>query len=184
MTTPIRLLWPALLLLLAACSGSVSFGGPDAQETAVALIEGRLTDQAGLGPLEGECDEIDEPEVGDTFACTGTTGDGQVIQFTAEVTSEDGTDADGVDVNSVNLLAPSAVPGLVDQAAEVLGREVGVALTGDDLACPADAVVVEVDTTIVCELTDPTNGDVFEATITITDPETAGFVIDVGDQIG
>jgi hypothetical protein len=184
MTLRPRLVLPVLLLVLAACSASVSFGGADAQDAAVVLIEGELADQAGLGSLDVECDEVDDPAVGDSFACTGTTGTGEVIRFAAEVTSEDGTEADGVDVNSVNLLAPSNVPGLVDQAAQVLGEDVGIALTADDLVCPADAIVVQVDSTVACELTDPTNGDVFVATITFTDPETAGFVIEVGEQIG
>ncbi|MGZ5384523.1 MAG: hypothetical protein ACXWH0_11125, partial [Acidimicrobiia bacterium] len=54
----------ACLLLAAGCSVdvSVSFGGADAAATAKDLIEDDIADQAGLGPLEATCEEIDDPQ--------------------------------------------------------------------------------------------------------------------------
>jgi hypothetical protein len=61
----------------------VSFGGADAARVAVDLIEGEIADQAQMGQLDAECEEIDDPQPGDAFRCTAKTINGETIRFEA-----------------------------------------------------------------------------------------------------
>ena len=90
---------------LSACSANVEFsiGGQPPEDAAVDLIEGELSDDLGLA-MTGECDDVDDPEVGVSFECTGTTDDGRVVEFDATIDEED-----HISVFSVNVVNAGAV---------------------------------------------------------------------------
>ena len=143
------------------------------EEEAVDLIEGELADQAALGPLTADCPPAGDVEAGDSFDCTGTTEDGQVVEFTAEVTDEGAGE-----IVSTNLLTPEDIPTLADSAATVLAEQNGAEPA--PLACDdSSGFVLAPGATLDCELTDPATDDTLGATITITDPENVGYTVEL-----
>jgi len=166
-------------LALTACSAEVSVGSGSGDPGAEAelLIEGELADEAGLGPLTAECSGAEDVEEGGSFGCTGTTEDGQVIEFTAEVT-DDGTG----EVNSTNLATPASISLLAANAARVLSEQNDVDLPPDAVACDdSKGLVLAVGATLDCEVTDPQSGQPVDAVLTISDPdpENVGFEIEI-----
>lgn len=166
------LLAGAVGLAVAACSGEVSVNmgsSVDPGDEAEQLIEGELADEAGLGPLTADCSDAVEP--GGSFECTGTTGDGQVVAFTA-----DGAGA----VDSTNLATPAGISLLAEEAGRVLAEQNAPGSPPPPIVCDdSRGLVLEVGAALDCEVTDPESGDVLAAVITITDPESLGFRIDV-----
>ncbi|MGZ8754741.1 MAG: DUF4333 domain-containing protein [Acidimicrobiia bacterium] len=171
----------ACLLLAAGCSVdvSVSFGGADAAAAAKDLIEDDIADQAGLGPLEATCEEIDDPQPGDTFTCTATTEDGETIRFDA-VMEED----DMVDVESVNLVTADGLDLIEGLAAQALEESVGATLGTENFDCGDRGLVVEPGGTIGCVLTDPATGTLYDATVTVKVLDPIEIFVEVGDPSG
>lgn len=171
----------ACLLLAAGCSVdvSVSFGGADAAAAAEDLIEDDIADQAGIGPLEATCEEIDDPQPGDTFTCTATTGDGETIRFDA-VMEED----DMVDVESVNLVTADGLDLIEGLAAQALEESVGATLGTENFDCGDKGLVVEPGGTIGCVLTDPATGTLYDATVTVKVLDPIEIFVEVGDPSG
>ena len=164
-------------LAVSACSGevSISAGSAEPGEEAVQLIEGRLADEAALGPLTADCSDAADIEAGGSFDCTGTTDDGQVIEFTADVT-EDGTG----EVNSTNLATPQGISLLAEEAAQVLSEQNGVELPADSVTCDdSQGLIIATGATLDCEVDDPQSGENIGALLTITDPENLGFRIEI-----
>ena len=153
-----------LVLVVAGCSVdvSVSFGGADAAQAAVDLIEGELADKAGIGPLDATCEEIDNPEPGDTFTCTATTEDGETIRFDAVMEADE-----IVDVESVNLVTAEGLNAIEELAVQALEESVGETLGRDNFDCGDRGMVVEPGGTIACVLTDPVSGAMYDATVTV-----------------
>lgn len=167
----------ALVALIAtACSGEVSVGGSAAapSEEAVDLIEGSLAEEAGLGPLTAECEDTSDIEPGEVFTCTGTTEDGDVVEFVGEV-SEDG----GGSVNSTNLATPGDIPDLADEAARILQEqndlEVLPAMTCDD----SRGLILESGSSLDCDVTNPVSGEQVSAVVTIIDGENLTISVEV-----
>ena len=162
-------------LALSACSAEVSVGGSSADTEAEELIEGELAEESGLGPLTAACEDATDVEAGDSFECTGTTEDGRVVEFTADVT-EDGAG----EVNSTNLIVPTAIAGVAEEAARVLAQQNDIELAPDAVTCDdSEGVIVERGATLDCEVADPQTGEPVDAMITFTDPETGAFEVDV-----
>lgn len=164
--------------LVGACSAEFSIGGQSPEDAAVDLIEGELSDELGVA-MTGECDDVDDPEVGVSFDCTGTTDDGDVVEFVTLI-----DDDDHISVDSVNLVTAEGVPQYEAAAAEALTEQAGVTLDPADVDCGDDPVIFDSSMTMPCTVTDPSNGDVYDATLTVTDLEAGLFDIEVGDLRG
>lgn len=166
------------VILSAGCSVdvSVSFGGADAAAAAIDLIEGELADQAGIGPLEARCEEIDDPQPADSFTCTATTESGETIRFDA-IMEED----DIVDVESVNLVTVDGLDTIESLAVQVLEENVGATLGRGNFDCGDTGLVVEPGGTIMCVLTDPASGTLYDATVTVEVLDPIEIFVEVGD---
>jgi hypothetical protein len=166
-----------ILLLAAGCSldVSVSFGGADAAAAAVDLIEGTLADQAGIGRLDATCQEIDDPEFGDTFTCTATTEEGETIRFDAVVEEDD-----MVDVESVNLVTSAGLTVIEGLAVKALEENVGQTLGIENFECGDRGLVVEPGGTIACVLTDPVSGALYDAAVTVQVLDPIEILVEVG----
>ncbi len=166
------------MLLTAGCSVdvSLSFGGADAAQAAVNLIEGDIAAQAGIGPLNATCQEIENPEPGDTFTCTAATDEGETIRFDA-VMEED----DMVDVESVNLVTAEGLTVIEDLAVQALEESVGETLGTENFDCGARGMVVEPGGTISCVLTDPVSGTMYDAKVTVEVLDPIEIFVEVGD---
>ena len=129
------------------------------------MIETDLAESAGLGDLEGACDEVaDDIAVGETFGCTGTTPDGDEVQFIATIKSDD-----EVAVDSTNLISADGMTALETTAASLLAEQVGQPLEGEAIDCGTGPRVFDVDSEVLtCDLTDPISGAVYETTIELT----------------
>ena len=167
------------LITIAGCSVdvSVSFGGADAAQAAVDLIEDEIAAQAGMGSLDAECEEIDDPQPGDTFTCTAETEDGKTIRFDA-VMEED----DIVDVQSVNLVTTDGLDLIETLAVQVLEENVGQTLGIENFECGDQGLVVEPGGTIGCLLTDPISGTLYDAVVTVEALDPLEIFVEVGDS--
>lgn len=150
--------------LIAGCS--FSFGGADYGGTAVKVIEGELADEIGLGKLEATCDEVpSDAGVDDTFDCTAETRDGDEIEFEATIEPEK-----RVGVNTTNLISEEGLTAIEGRAVEVLETEVGETLGEENFDCGEGPIVFNPKTDVLaCELTDPSNGDLYDAEVELSD---------------
>ena len=175
----IRVAAPIILvsLIASACSGSVSFsiGGQSPEDAAESLIEGELSDQAGV-ELAAACDDLEDPGEGDSFNCTGTTPDGRIIEFVVDIGEDE------VFANSTNLLVPDAVPDFEQSVIDALNANAGLNLPAGSLDCGDGALIVPQDKNVVCRLSDPNSTDIYDTTITITDQANWRFDISVADE--
>lgn len=160
----------ALALALSACSI-----GDTPEGVAKKLIEGDLADQLGLGEITATCEKPPDREVGTTFACTSPTEFGD-IKWTATM-----ADAKTVNVQSDNLVTKDVLPQIETAAASSLTNSLGTPITDADIDCGANPVVLKDDLTMVCALTDPGNGAVYDTTLTFTDLEQGAFDISLAD---
>ena len=154
--------------LLSACSGSASFSinGKPLEEAAEALIAGDIADELDLGVLDPKCGEVDKPQVGSVFACTATTDDGQVIEFSGVVDSEDHIKVEAVNVMSGPSIAADLFEALKqDEAAD------GIQL--DEIDC-GDVNIVVSGHEVICDITPP-SGEPRSATLTMSDVKVGGF---------
>lgn len=154
-----------LVPLVAAMSLSVALSGcgGDAGESGETVIEGPLAEEIGLGDLDATCEQPDELAEGETFDCTATTSDGEIIEFEALLTSDD-----EFDIVATNLLTTDEVDVLRSDAATQLGAQIGVEIAAESIACPDGTVVLD-DDELVCEITDVDTGDVYELTMTFAE---------------
>lgn len=150
----------ACAVALASCSFST---GTSPDEAAVKLIEGALSEQSGLVFVGAECNAPAANEVGETFTCTATTDDGAAVTFDGVVDPDD-----QIFVAPSNIISAEDMAIVKDEAAEVLGEDIGVTIDPDDVDCP-DVTTVLVDDRLRCEITDVATGDVYEMYLTATD---------------
>jgi len=164
----------AALLVMGACSASSA----DYKNTAEDLIEGEIAEESTLGDLSATCEEPDDPESGDVFACTATTEDGRTIEFTATV-----EDDDQVNVQSTNLITVEGLATVEEIAVAALEAEIGQTLGAENFDCGAEPVIIDLpDGTLTCALTDPGNGDVYDAEVTIPSLDDVGsLTVQVAD---
>ena len=175
---PAGLLVAAAALVLASCSGEVtlSFGGRSADDAAVDLIEGDLAVQLGLGPLEANCQAVEDPEVGDTFPCTAFTEAAETVRFAGVVEDED-----SIEVTSENVILADALPVVEAAAVEALESATGMTLGVENFDCGDRSVIVDLGGTLDCVLTDPGNGDRYAATVTVNSREPLNIDVAVGE---
>jgi Domain of unknown function (DUF4333) len=159
------------LALMAACSpDETDFS--DAAETA---IEGELAESLGLGEIEADCDDPPSTDDGTTFTCTAETEGGEAIDIEAEIQGDD-----EVVVNAINVISASDVANLEAEAARVLAEQVGQDLPAENVDCGGETLVIQLGEPIVCGLTDPASGEVFDATIVFEDVADGSFTVEVG----
>ncbi len=163
-------------LAVTACSAEFSIGGTSPEKAAETIIESEIPAQLGLTSLDATCDEVDQPEVGSTFACTATTDDGRVVRLTTVIDRED-----HIDVTTVNALNADDLARLEASGAEVLGAQVGVDLAADSIDCGDDAVILPDDGVMVCAFFPPGTDEVRDATYEITDLDTGTFNLAISE---
>jgi len=164
---------------LAGCSGEVSFsvGGKSPESAAEERIESEeFVQQIGLGELTAECNDPGDVEEGDTFLCTATTADDQTIKITTTIVDEE-----SLNVRSTNIVVADAVGRLEAAAVDLLNRQQKISLPPGSIECGDTTVVLADDKTMPCVLND-TNGDVYDAVVTIGDLTAGTFEIEVAGQ--
>ncbi len=153
-----RAVWIALLGFVGVAAGCTASADPAG--AAVELIEGELSEQIELGPLAGDCAELDEVALGDEFACTGVTEGGAIINFTAGVES-----GDMVFLYPTNLVVESSL--FEVDAAAALGPEFGIEIDPAQIECPEGVTVLDAAGQMFCTITDVETGGVFPMTATL-----------------
>lgn len=173
-------------LTLGGCSGSISFddfgfgNSTDKafHEAGEALIEGDLASEIGLGPLQAECSG-DDLAAGDTFSCKATGNDPQAIDFIATINGEQ----NGVNIISTNLLLASQVEQVEAFAASLIEQRTSTVIGAENFDCADSSVVVAAGEVLDCRVTDPADGRVYEAPVTIDDLVDLSVTVSVGDPI-
>ncbi len=169
-------------LLAGACSGSFSFGTSSDDgflNAGKELIEGELADQIGLGPLEATCTGEDL-EAGDTFSCTATPGGLSPIQFVGTINDEE----TGVNISSTNLMLAEQVEEVEAFAAALIEEQTSTPIGAENFECADTSLVITSGEVINCQVTDPADGTVYEAPVTIDDLADLSITVNVGDPIG
>jgi hypothetical protein len=163
------------VLVLQACTARVSVGGSGTAAAAEGMIETYFAEQAGLGALSADCQQLDSPQRGDIFACTGTTEAGDVIRFQGVVEEDD-----SVSVRSLNLVSVEGLTIVEDLAVQALEERVGQTLGRENFECGDRGVVVNPGGVINCVLTDPVSGDRYDAYVTVKTIDPASIDVEVG----
>jgi hypothetical protein len=179
-------LYLLLAATLAGCSGSIDFGefgfgdsGDEAFHSAgEELIEGELADRIGLGPLTATC-EGENLLAGDSFQCSATTPRSDPIEFTASINGE----ADGVNIVSTNLLLADQIEQVEAFAASLIEQRTSTTIGAENFECADSSVVVAAGGVLDCRVTDPADGMVYEAPVTIDDLIDLSVTVNVGDPI-
>lgn len=175
------LVWVAAAsLVMTACGGRFGIGGSDAgfRSAAEELIESDLAQQIGLGPLQASCTGSDLT-AGSGFDCTGQSSDGQTIRFIATVNETE----DGVDLRGTNLLLADQVERIEAFAASLIAEQTFTDIGADDFECADTALIVLSGDVVPCFLTDPADGTVYEAPVTVDDLDELSVTVTVGDPI-
>ena len=164
-----------LALAVTGCSFSASVGGSPTS-TAEEVIEDDLAAQLGLGEIDAECGEPPDEDEGSTFLCTSETDQG-LVRWEATIAEED-----TVNVQSLNVLVVDDVAALEVSAAAEIEQVVGIPLGTENFDCGDAPVVLGDEDQVVCALTDPANGDVYDTTMTITDMSSGAFDFEVAEE--
>lgn len=169
------------VVTLSACSGSFSFGGSSDDGFLTAgeeLIEGDLAEQIGLGPLDATCTGEDLGS-GDTFECTATPGQLTPILFTGTINP----DEEGVFITSSNLLLAEQVEEVERFAAGLIENQTGQAIGAENFECADATVIISAGEILDCTVTDPTDGTVYAAPVTVDDLDDLSITVNVGDPV-
>ena len=167
------LLAAGLVVLLAGCTFSI---GDTPDGVAVELIEGELADQLGITGMVATCHEPPNRDVGTTFSCIAQSDSGE-IRWTAKMEEDD-----IVNVQSNNVLDADDISVLESSAIEALESSVGADLPDGITDCGEPPLVVADDNNVLCALTDPGTGEVYDMTLNITDFDTGAFDLNVADE--
>ena len=168
----------ALLLVGIGALGLVGCGS-DAAQSAEVVIEEKMSEDLGLGELEASCDQPDEVAEGETFECTGTTEDGVVVEFEAELTGDD-----EFSVATTNYLTADDLQALLEVIAVSVTEEVGVAVAVSDIECPPAPLLLDENDEMTCEITDPETGETFVFVVETGGLEAGGGPLDLGWRVG
>ncbi len=147
-------------LVLGACSFST---GTTPDRSAEKLIEGVLGEQAGMTFTEAACVAPADKEIGTTYDCTAVNADGAAVTFDAVIDPDD-----MIFVAPSNLVFVEDMALVEEEAAEVLGPEVGAVIDSADVDCPDETTVLD-DDVLQCEITDAETGDRYELIVTFGD---------------
>jgi len=178
MTRLVRLTAFVFLSLVAtACSGSFEFsiGGQSATDAAVELIEGdAMAQRLLLDPLTAaSCDEPVNDDVGTVFMCTGQSTEGMVA-FDVTIEADD-----RIFAAPTNVVAATFVSEYAASAVKALNLENGFTLPEDAMDCGNESVVLDADQQMPCVLTDPADGVVYDAVLTVRDVDLGTFDVEI-----
>ncbi len=174
----------ALIIAVATgCSGSLDFfssaGDAAFLEAGEELIEGQLAEDIGLGPLTAECTGK-SLGAGDTFTCSGSPGELTPIEFIGTIDDDEET----VVITSTNLLLAAQVEEVESFAAGLLQAQTTRTVSPEDFECADTSVIISSGDVLDCVVTDPTDGTVFEAPVTIDNLEDLAITVNIGNPIG
>ncbi len=166
-------IWPiAALFVLTGCS--FVLGGETPDEAAVDLIEGQeFQDQLDIGEItNAQCDMPTSDEVGTLFSCTADSAEGD-LEFEVEIDSED-----HIFAVPTNVIGDDAKASLGAGLAELIGSDLDIDFPESAVDCGEGITVFDPagsDPMLSCPITDPESGEIYDATITITDTSTGAF---------
>jgi hypothetical protein len=169
---------PVLVVALVGAACSLSIGGTPTERaaaTATSLIEAEAL-ALGLGDVNVSCEEPADDQVGTTFGCTSESSLG-VVDWVVTV-----SDADKISAVTTNLVRADLADTIEQAAVESLEAQVGSTLGVENFDCGPGPFVLDANLAMVCALTEPTNGEVYDATLTFTDLATARFQISVSTE--
>ena len=83
-------------------------------------------------------------------------------------------------MSSTNLILARALPAVETGAVTALEEAVGLTLGTESFDC-GDTTVILDSGTLLCTLTDPANGDLYDAVVTIEDMDTMALNVVVAD---
>jgi len=162
-----------LTLVLTGCTFSI---GESPESVAEELIEGELADQRGITGVIASYEAPPNRDDGTTFTCTAQSDRGD-DHWTATI-----KDDDTVNVQSEDVLDDEDISSLEVSAVEALEAQSGGTLGVENFDRGVQPLVVGSDNNVVCALTNPADGAVYDATITITDFDTGTFDVNVAEQ--
>lgn len=150
--------------------------GDTAENVAEEVIEGDLATQTGVGTIDASCPTPPDQDVGTTFRCTATSDLGE-LRFLAEI-----QEGDIVFVRPLNVMDDNDLTAVAAAATDIVGTEVGIDLDPELMDCGEAPVRIEDDLSFRCELTDPINADVYEATITFADEDFEQIDVELSEE--
>ncbi len=150
--------------MLAAVSGcSFSIGGSSPASAGEELIEGELSEVLGFEMTDAECQDPAEEEEGEEFTCTATAPDGSTVTFQGVLETDD-----EIYLAASNVVVADEMTLVEEEAAVVLGPEVGAEIDPADVDCPTESTVLDGDE-LRCEITDATTGERYELIVRLGD---------------
>lgn len=172
----------AVSMLTSACS-SLNFLSTASDEAFLTagtdLIENELADQIGLGPLTATCTG-QNLGAGDTFECSASPGQLTPIQFTGTINDDEET----VVITSTNLLLAAQVQQVESFAAGLLSEQTTRTVNAEDFDCGDTSVIITSGEVLSCIVTDPSDGTMYDAPVTIENLEDLSITVNIGNPIG
>lgn len=154
----------AALVAVGAAGCSFSVGGQSPESAGEELIEGELSELVGFDLTEAQCEEPAADEPGEEFSCTAMSPDGSTVTFDGVVETDD-----EIFVAASNVVVADEMSLVEEEAAAVLGPEIGVEIDPGDVDCPDVSTVLDADDRLRCEITDASTGDRYVLTATFGD---------------
>ncbi|MFK7917631.1 MAG: hypothetical protein AB8G14_06110 [Ilumatobacter sp.] len=161
---------PASALLAATIVALTACGGQTAVEAGEELIEGELETALGFGELtEASCDAPASETSGETFACTAVAPSGETVDFSGVMRSES-----EIFIASSNVIFVEDLDFLEEDAVQAASENFEVDPSTLAVDCPDENTFV-VDDQITCEITDSSDGGIYDLTVTLE-----AYVLDEG----
>lgn len=111
-----------------------------------------------------------------TFDCVGVSETGEV-SWVATITKDD-----SVNAVTTNLVTAESIPRIEEAAVTSLEQQAGATLGGENFDCGEGPVILAEDSSMICALTSPSSGDIFDATLTFTDTAAGKFDMVVAEE--
>ncbi len=147
-------------------------------QAAEQLIVGPLAEQVGLGPLTASCPDMSSAKGGDVYPCTAATDTDRVLNVDAAI-----LDTGQVELSTTNVILASALPSFEQSAVDAINKvRPDANLATGAVACGRSSVVLPDDRMMICELTDPRTGQIFNVSLTVEDIEGRQFSLVVADR--
>lgn len=162
-----------LALVASSCSGSVefSFGSQTPADAAVELIESDgMAQRLMLDSITGAiCEDPADEEDGTVFPCTATSG-GETIEFDVTLEPED-----RIFAAPTNVVAATFMGDYATAAVQALNSENGFTLPEGSMDCGTESIVLDAKREMTCQLTNPDEGVVYDAVLTVRDVNLGTF---------
>ena len=150
---------------------------PTVRQLSETMIRTTVAETAGLGDLSPVCPEVADAAVGVTWDCTAATADQRLIALRGVV-----NEVGQVELATTNMIAAGALPSFERAAVDALNTQVpGANLVEESIDCGDTSVVFGQDRVLVCALSDPHTGQIFDVSLTIEDIESRQFSLKVAE---